>query len=136
MSASLSSLDGRRGHAAPPAEKCASMVLEALARTVETVLQARVAPHELPRAAARAKFNLEVDVCPDVRALLEPLWRAEGVHRPVRVAVVWHPGPGGGGGGGGPGGGASDADAAPPGDGAGGVLLERWDVHYLSLIHI
>ena len=67
MSASLSSLDGRRGghgFSAPPAEKCASMVLEALCRTVETVLHARVAPHELARAAARAKFNLEVDVCP------------------------------------------------------------------------
>ena len=57
MSASLSSLDGRRGghgFSAPPAEKCASMVLEALCRTVETVLHARVAPHELARAAARA----------------------------------------------------------------------------------
>ena len=115
-------MEGRRG-VAPPAEKCAGMVHEALLRTLETILQARVAPHELPRRASRTRFNLDVDEAPAVRALVEPVWRRD-PHRAVRATVAWHhggpppPPPGAGGG------------AEEPGDGM--VLLERWDVQYVS----
>jgi hypothetical protein len=118
-----STMDGRRG-VASPLEKSQQMMLEALVRTVEIVLQARVAPHELPRRAARTRFSLDVDEVPLARALTEPLWR-ESPHRALRLTVAWHHG--------------SAADAAdgtsenseefepPP-----MALLERWDVHYVA----
>ena len=100
QSSSYGSRDG-------PRAKCDQVMLEALAKTVEVILQSRSSTDSSPSSPPNSRFNLRLPVLPQVREMVDR-WKGGALHVPMRIDVSFQ----------------SPSPEQDP------ILLERWCLQY------